>query len=154
MTKFTLNGENVEFKGDDSRRLLWVLRSDFSKTGTKYGCGMAQCGSCTVLVDGEAVLSCITPIKRVAGKTVRTVEGLAQKKLHPLQEAFMKVDALQCGFCTPGMLMKAAALLKQNPDPTRQEIVEGMEGNLCRCGAYGRIIEAIQIAAKKMRGAS
>lgn len=152
MMKFKLNGKETEYRGDTNRRLLWVLRSDFEKTGTKYGCGVAMCGACTVHIDGQAVLSCITPAKRAANKSVRTIEGLGDEKLHPLQKAFMEQDALQCGFCTPGMLMKAAALLKAQPNPTRKDIVEGMEGNLCRCGAYGQIIDAILAAADHMRG--
>ena len=155
--KFTLNGESISVDGDKNRKLLWVLRVDAAQTGTKYGCGQAMCGACTVLVDGEPTLSCITPMRLVEGKSVKTIEGLPTKlskggeKLHPLQEAFIEMDALQCGYCTPGMIMNAASLLDKNPSPTRKEVVTAMEGNICRCGSYGRIVEAIQLAGKNMR---
>jgi len=149
VVRFTLNGKPTELAVDGDRMLLWVLRSDLGVTGTKYGCGAGQCGACTVLLDGVAVRSCVTPVKQVQGKSVMTIEGLAQSgKLHPLQKAFMDNDALQCGFCTPGMILTAYSLLRRNPRPSEVEIREGMEGNLCRCGAHKRIIEAIQSAAK------
>jgi aerobic-type carbon monoxide dehydrogenase small subunit (CoxS/CutS family) len=130
--------------------LLWVLRADLGLTGTKLGCGEGLCGACTVLVDNEPVRSCHLAVKDINGKEVTTIEGLAENgEPHPLQKAFMSHDALQCGFCTPGMIMNAYALLLKNPEPTRQEIIESMDGNLCRCGSYGRIIQAIQTAAQE-----
>jgi aerobic-type carbon monoxide dehydrogenase small subunit (CoxS/CutS family) len=153
VVRFTLNGKPTALEVDGERMLLWVLRSDVGMTGAKYGCGIGQCGACTVLVDGVAVRSCVTPIQQVQGKSVMTIEGLRQNgSLHPLQKAFMENDALQCGFCTPGMILSAYSLLKRNARPTEAEIREGMEGNLCRCGAHKRIIEAIQAAAKAMAG--
>ncbi len=150
---FTLNGKPAELTTDGERMLLWVLRSDLGLTGTKYGCGIGVCGACTVIVDGRAVRSCRVPVKAVAGKKVVTIEGLAEDgRLHPLQEAFAKHDGLQCGFCTPGMIMNAYALLLRNPDPTRAEIIEGMNYNLCRCGAHVRIVDAIEAAAGEMKG--
>jgi aerobic-type carbon monoxide dehydrogenase small subunit (CoxS/CutS family) len=130
-----------------------VLRTDLALTGTKYGCGINQCGSCTVLVNDKAVRSCTIPAKAVAGKDVVTIEGLEKEgKLHPVQEAFMQHDALQCGFCTPGMILTAVALLQANPRPTREQIIHAMEQNLCRCGAHPHIVDAIETAAA-MRGA-
>jgi len=151
VVQFVLNGKPTALAVDGDRMLLWVLRSDLGVTGTKYGCGEGQCGACTVLVDDVAVRSCVTPVKRVQGKSVMTIEGLVQNgNLHPLQKAFMENDALQCGFCTPGMILTAYSLLRRNPRPSEAEIREAMEGNLCRCGAHKRIIEAIQAAAKEM----
>ncbi len=148
---FKLNGKPTRLKIDGERKLLWVLRTDLGFTGTKYGCGVNQCGACTVIVEKEPVRSCQMPVEAVDGKEVITIEGLGGNgKLHPLQEAFMEHDALQCGFCTPGMLMNAYALLLKNRRPTRQEIIESMEDNLCRCGAHTRIIHAIQSATKNM----
>ena len=133
--------------------LLWVLRSDLEHTGTKYSCGEGFCGACTVLVDDEPVLSCQFPLKGVEGKDVLTIEGLEKNgKLHPLQAAFMKHNALQCGYCTPGMILRAYAMLMKNPEPSTKDIVETMEGNLCRCGSYNRIIQAIQTASRDMKG--
>jgi len=150
---FTLNGEPVSLDIDPDRMLLWVLRTDLGLTGTKYGCGEAQCGACTVLVDNRAVRSCVFPVKGVEGKKVVTIEGLSDNgKLHPLQEAFVEHDALQCGFCTPGMILTAYSLLLRNPRPTREEIVRGMDRNLCRCGSHSRIIQAIETAARMMKG--
>ncbi len=150
---FTLNGRSVRFEGDGERTLLWVLRTDFGLTGPKYGCGEGACGACTVLVDGEPLLSCQTTVKAAAGGDIVTIEGLAEDGvLHPLQEAFVETGGLQCGFCTPGMILKAAGLLRANPDPSRQEIIDGLENNLCRCGAHARIVEAVQIAARKGGG--
>jgi aerobic-type carbon monoxide dehydrogenase small subunit (CoxS/CutS family) len=155
VVRFTLNGKATEVTVDSDRMLLWVLRTDLGLTGTKYGCGEGQCGACTVLVNDQAVRSCATPVKLVQGKTVTTIEGLAQNgKLHPLQKAFMAHDALQCGFCTPGMILSAYSLLKRNPRPTEAQIREGLEGNLCRCGAHVRIIEAVKTAAAEMGGGS
>jgi len=151
---FTVNGKPVSLNTDGERMLLWVLRTDLGLTGAKFGCGLGLCGACTVLVDKKAVRSCATPMKTVAGKEVVTIEGLARNgRLHPLQEAFAKHDALQCGFCTPGMIMSAYGLLLDNPQPTREEIVAQVDGNLCRCGAHTRILQAIEEAAKTMKGA-
>jgi aerobic-type carbon monoxide dehydrogenase small subunit (CoxS/CutS family) len=145
---FTLNGKPASVTTDDERMLLWVLRSDLGLTGTKFGCGEALCGACTVVVDQQAVRSCSVPIKDIAGKRVVTIEGLANgDRLHPIQEAFLKHHAFQCGYCTPGMLLNAYALLLKTPKPTRTQILEHMEDNLCRCGAHVRIVEAIEEAA-------
>jgi aerobic-type carbon monoxide dehydrogenase small subunit (CoxS/CutS family) len=150
---FQLNGKKTEAMIDPTQTLLWVLRDHFGLTGTKFGCGTGFCGSCTVLIDNEPVRSCQLSVGDVAGKKVVTIEGLANKdKLHPVQKAFIEHDALQCGFCTPGMIMNATGLLLKNPSPTEQEIKEGMENNLCRCGAHIRIIQAVQTASKEMKG--
>lgn len=150
--KFTLNDRPVSLTVDGDRRLLWVLRTDLGLTGVKYGCGEALCGSCTVLVDNEAVFSCQTSIRSVHGKKITTVEGLAMNgELHPVQRAFIQHDALQCGFCTPGMILKACSFLSTNPKPTREQIIAEMDGNLCRCGAHTRIVQAIQTAAEEMK---
>lgn len=150
---FELNGKPMEVTVDPNHLLLWVLRNELGLTGTKFGCGIGFCGSCTVLLDDEPVRSCTLTISDVADKRVVTIEGLSTNgTLHPLQKAFMDHDALQCGYCTPGMIMNAYGLLKSNPEPSREEIIEGMEDNLCRCGTYGRIIEAIQQAGKEMKG--
>ena len=150
---FTLNGEPVSLNVDGDRMLLWALRTDLGLTGAKYGCGEGLCGACTVLVDNKAVRSCVFPARGVEGKEVVTIEGLAENgDLHPLQEAFMEHDALQCGFCTPGMILNAYSFLLSNPQPTREAIIEGMEYNLCRCGAHIRIIRAIESAAQRMKG--
>lgn len=151
--RFKLNGKPVSLTVDGDRLLLWVLRTDLGLTGTKYGCGESFCGACTVIVNGEAVRSCQTPVKEVRDKEVVTIEGLAAGNgLHPVQKAFMEHDALQCGYCTPGMIMNAYAFLRKNPAPSVAEIVEGMDNDLCRCGAHKRIILAIQEAAKEMHG--
>jgi aerobic-type carbon monoxide dehydrogenase small subunit (CoxS/CutS family) len=133
--------------------LLPVLRYDLGVTGVKFGCGEGLCGACTVIVDKEAVRSCSTPLKNVAGKRVLTIEGLsAGGKLHPVQQAFANHNAFQCGYCTPGMILNAAALLMKTPNPSRDEIIRGMDGNLCRCGAHTRIVAAIEEAAAAMKG--
>ncbi len=151
---FTLNGERRTLDTDEGRRLLWVIRDDLGLTGTKYGCGIAACGSCTVLVDGKAVRSCVTALKAVEGKSVTTIEGLANgDQLQPVQQAFIDHAGFQCGFCTPGMIVGAQALLSANPRPTREQIVRGMEGHLCRCGAHVRIVAAIEQAAAQARTA-
>jgi aerobic-type carbon monoxide dehydrogenase small subunit (CoxS/CutS family) len=151
---FTLNDKAVSLNTDGERPLLWVLRTDLGVTGTKYGCGKGLCGACTVIMEGMALRSCVIPISSVKGKKILTIEGLAKNgKLHPIQEAFAKNDALQCGFCTPGMILNAYSLLLSNPEPSRQEIIDGMEYNLCRCGAHTRIIRAIEEAAQEMKGA-
>ena len=150
---FRLNGKMTEVLIEPDQILLGVLRDHFGLTGTKYGCGIGFCGSCTILVDNEAVRSCNMAISEVAGKKVVTIEGLAvDGKLHPVQQAFVDNDALQCGFCTPGMIMNATGLLLNNPDPTSQQIREGMENNLCRCGAHVRIVDAVHSAAVEMKG--
>jgi aerobic-type carbon monoxide dehydrogenase small subunit (CoxS/CutS family) len=146
---FRLNGKAVRLEVDPSRALLWVLRSDLGLTGAKYGCGEGLCGACTVLVGRQAVRSCTLEMKDVAGKEVTTIEGLEKNgELHPVQKAFVDHDALQCGYCTPGMIMNAYSLLLNHPHPSRREIIEQMDGNLCRCGAHQRIVMAIQAAAK------
>ena len=142
---FRLNGKPTRLEVDGDRTLLWVLRTDLGLTGTKYGCGESLCGACTVVVGKEAIRSCQVPLKAVRGKDVTTIEGLEQNgKLHPLQEAFADSGGLQCGFCTPGMIMNAYALLLKAPKPTRSQIRAGMEDNLCRCAAHHRIAEAIE----------
>ena len=151
--RFKLNGKETELVTDPNQTLLWVMRNQLGLTGTKYGCGIGFCGACTVLIDMEPVRSCMLPVSEVTGKSVVTIEGLAQDgQLHPLQKAFIEHDALQCGYCTPGMIMTATGLLMKNPAPTRQEIVEGLEDNLCRCSAHNRIIDAVETAANEMKG--
>ena len=152
---FTLNDKPVSVSTDGRRPLLWVLRTDLGLTGTKFGCGQAHCGACTVLIDNKAVRSCVYPVRSANGREVRTIEGLSSNgELHPLQKAFVEHDALQCGFCTPGMILTAYSLLRESPQPTREEIIQGMDHNLCRCGAHTRIIDAIQSAARAMWGGS
>jgi len=151
--QFKLNEKPVRLTTDGERMLLWVIRSDLNLTGAKYGCGEGFCGACTVLVNKEAVRSCQFPLKNIKGKEVLTIEGLANNgDLHPLQKAFIKHDALQCGFCTPGMILQAYTLLLKNPRPSRKEIIQSMDENLCRCGSHTRIIQAIQTAAREMKG--
>lgn len=156
MTKaisFTLNGQPVVLETDPRRSLLWVLRTDLGLTGAKLGCGEGLCGACTVLVDGAAVSACQMTVGAVTGKTVTTIEGLARNgTLHPVQQAFVQHEALQCGFCTPGMILKAVGLLNATPQPTRDQIVAAMDDNLCRCGAHGRIVAAIETAAQAAKG--
>jgi aerobic-type carbon monoxide dehydrogenase small subunit (CoxS/CutS family) len=147
-----VNGKDHALDIDPSRCLLDVLRVELGLTGTKYGCGRGECGACAVLVDGEAVRSCILPVSRAHGRTLTTIEGLAKgRRLHPVQKAFLETQAFQCGYCTPGIIMSTVALLSRTPDPTELEIREGLAGHLCRCGAYARIIAAVQLAAKNMR---
>ena len=153
--RFTLNGQEKNLTLDRERMLLWVLRTDYDLTGTKYGCGEGFCGACTVLINNEAVRSCQYAAEDLDGKEVLTIEGLSKNgKLHPLQEAFVKHDALQCGFCTPGMILNAYSLLLKNPNPGTKDIINGMEENLCRCGAHTRIVQAIRTAAKEIKGGS
>ncbi len=150
---FTLNGNSTRLTIDENRMLLWVLRDDLGLTGTKFGCGIAACGACTVLVNNEAVRSCATPMREVDGKRLVTIEGLARDgRLHPVQEAFVTELGFQCGYCTPGMIMAAYALLLKKPAPTRGQIVEEMDDHLCRCGAHPRIARAIETAAAAMKG--
>ena len=150
ITELDVNGSRRRVTADADRTLLSVLRDDLNLTGAKYGCGEGQCAACTVLVDGQATKSCVTKVAAVAGKRIVTIEGLAQNgKLHPMQEAFLEADALQCGYCTPGMILGAVSLLRRTPDPSDAEIVIGMNGHICRCGTYPRIVTAIHAAAKK-----
>jgi len=151
--QFELNGEKVEVAFEENQTLLWALRTHFKLTGTKYGCGLGYCGSCTVLWDGDPVRSCGIFLEDVQDARITTIEGLATNgELHPVQQAFVDNDALQCGYCTPGMVMNAVGLLNQNPEPTREEIIAGMEDNLCRCGAHTRIIDAVASASESMKG--
>ena len=151
VTELRINGTKVGVNADAERPLLSVLRDDLDLTGAKYGCGEGQCGACTVLVDGVPTRSCITSVGAVASKQVMTIEGLEQNgKLHPLQEAFLEAGAMQCGYCTSGMILSGVALLRQKPNPTVNEIIRFMEGNICRCGSYPRIIAALSKAAKAM----
>jgi aerobic-type carbon monoxide dehydrogenase small subunit (CoxS/CutS family) len=145
-----VNGKKLAVNVESGASLLGVLRNELNLTGTKYGCGEAQCGACTVLIDGQPTRSCITQVGKVAGKQILTIEGLENNgQLHPLQEAFLTADAMQCGYCTSGMIMSGVSLLNKNAQPTREEIVRHMDGNICRCGTYQRIIKAIELASKK-----
>jgi len=147
--RFKLNGKPATLQVEGERKLLWVLRTDLGLTGTKYGCGENHCGACTVVINREAVRSCQLPVRDISGKEVVTIEGLEKNgKLHPLQEAFIEQGALQCGFCTPGMIMNAYALLLKRPKPARGEIIAAMDDNLCRCGAHKRILRAIESVSK------
>jgi aerobic-type carbon monoxide dehydrogenase small subunit (CoxS/CutS family) len=153
LISFQLNGKPVRLNVTGDRLLLWVLRTDLGLTGAKFGCGEGHCGCCTVLVDKRAARSCLLKVRDVANKEVVTIEGLAQDgKLHPVQKAFMERDALQCGFCTPGMILTAVSLLTQTPQPSREQIIRGMDENLCRCGSHTRILQAIEDAARTMKG--
>jgi aerobic-type carbon monoxide dehydrogenase small subunit (CoxS/CutS family) len=150
VTELNVNGAARRVNASSQRSLLSVLRDDLDLTGAKYGCGEGQCGACTVLLDGEAVRSCITPVSRAAGKRITTIEGLENDgRLHPLQEAFLETGAMQCGYCTPGMIMSGVSLLAKSTHPSEAEIVHGMQGNICRCGTYPRIVAAVRIAAKR-----
>lgn len=149
-TVLKVNGIERRVQSDPKTSLLQVLRDELDLTGCKYGCGEGQCGACTVMIDGKATRSCITPAGSVAGKQIVTIEGLAKNgSLHPLQQAFIEADAMQCGYCVPGMIMSAAALLQKTPNPTAAEIRQGMQGNICRCCTYPRIVIAIRIAARQ-----
>jgi len=151
---FTLNGKPTRVTVDETRMLLWVLRDDLGLTGTKFGCGQALCGACTVVVNNDAVRSCALPVGEVEGKQVLTIEGLASgDRLHPLQEAFLKHLGFQCGYCTPGMILGAYALLRKTPKPTRAQIIAHMDDHLCRCGAHNRIVQAVETAAAAKGGA-
>lgn len=151
LIRFTLNGHEVSAEVESHRMLLEVLRNTFHLTGTKEGCGQGECGACTVLVDGLSVDSCLYPAFEVEGKSVTTIEGLVKEgsRLHPIQEAFVEHGGIQCGFCTPGMIMSTKALLDENPHPTDDEIKRGISGNLCRCTGYVQIVESIRKAAEK-----
>lgn len=148
MIELSINGQKHRLEVSPTKPLLYVLRDDLDLTGSKYGCGEGQCGACTVLVDGVPKRSCITPASAVAGKQVTTIEGIEQDgRLHPVQQAFLDADAMQCGYCTPGMILTAVALLRTQPNPAEAEIVRFMNGNICRCGTYQRIVTAIRKAA-------
>ena len=147
MIKLTINKKKYDLDVDPQMPLLWVLRDVVGLTGTNYGCGMAQCGACPVHLNGEAIRACVMPVRAVVGKEVVTIEGLAEKNDHPLQQAWQDVDVPQCGYCQSGQIMTAAALLRKNPNPSEQEIINAMQGNLCRCGTYLRIQKAIKKAA-------
>jgi isoquinoline 1-oxidoreductase alpha subunit len=149
MVRFTLNGKPVSAQSEDSTPLLWVIRDELKLTGTKYGCGVAQCGACTVHVNGKAVRSCVTTVGSVKGAQVKTIEGLSPDSSHPLQKAWIAEQVPQCGYCQSGQIMKAAELLAAKPKPSRSDIVSHMDGNICRCGTYHRIIAAIQRASKE-----
>jgi aerobic-type carbon monoxide dehydrogenase small subunit (CoxS/CutS family) len=151
--QFKLNGKPVRLEVDGERMLLWVLRTELGLTGAKYGCGEGFCGACTVLVDGEPVRSCQAPVKTVRGKDILTIEGLERDgKLHPIQEAFIEHEAMQCGFCTSGMILTAHAFLAKNPRPTEKDVRDGLEDNLCRCGTHTRVIRAVLAAASAKGG--
>jgi isoquinoline 1-oxidoreductase alpha subunit len=144
-----VNGKTAVVDVDPATPLLWVIREHLQLTGTKFGCGIAQCGACTVHVDGEAVRSCVTPVAAVAGKKITTIEGLSPEGTHPLQKAWVAEQVPQCGYCQSGQIMQAATLLAQNKAPSREQIVRHMDGNICRCGTYQRIVKAIERAAKE-----
>jgi len=151
--EFKLNQKPTRLRVDGERKLLWVLRTDLGLTGAKYGCGEGICGACTVVLNNKAVRSCQIPVKEIKGKALLTIEGLAREgNLHPVQKAFIQHGAFQCGFCTSGMILNAYGLLIEKPQPTEGEIIQGMNDNLCRCGAHNRIVRAIQSAAKEMKG--
>ena len=152
ITELRINGARRKIQADSERTLLSVLRDDLDLTGSKYGCGEGQCGACTVLLDGAAARSCVTPLRAAAGREITTIEGLENNgRLHPLQQAFLEVGSMQCGYCTPGMIVSGAALLRSNTKPTRPEIAKAMQGNICRCGTYPRILLAVEMAAKNLR---
>jgi len=149
---FILNGKSTSLEVELEKPLLWVLREDLGLTGTKYGCGIAICGCCTVHLDGDAVRSCVTPVSRVEGRRVTTIEGLSHDLSHPVQRAWMEIQVPQCGYCQPGQMMSAACLLAQKANPTDTDIADAMSGNLCRCGTYQRIRQAIHRAAEIASG--
>lgn len=145
-----INGKAVSITADEDTPLLWVLRDELNLVGTKFGCGIAQCGACTVHMDGTAVRSCSIPIASLEGANITTIEGLSDKKLHPVQEAWKELDVPQCGYCQAGQIMTATSFLEQNPNPNNDQIRTAMNGNLCRCASYNRIEKAVALAAKKM----
>lgn len=150
--RFKLNGKEVAVEASPERMLLWVLRTDLAHTGAKYGCGEGFCGFCTVLVDNKPALACQFPLAKAEGRSVVTIEGLAKGgRLHPLQQAFIDHGAMQCGYCTPGMVLRAYALLLQDPDPAEEDIADALEGNLCRCNNYRRIIAAVRAASQTLK---
>jgi nicotinate dehydrogenase subunit A len=147
-----VNGVRARVETDPERPLLWVLRNELDLTGAKYGCGEGQCGACTVLVDGAARRSCVTPVGTVVGKEITTIEGLSDgEKLHPVQQAFIDCDAMQCGYCTPGMIVQSVALLRRDPAPSEAEIKQQLEGNICRCGTYNKIVAAVTRASQTIK---
>lgn len=151
LIRFTLNGKKTQVDCASDRRVVDILREDFGLTGTKEGCGSGECGACTILVDDENRLSCLMLAAQLEGRTITTIEGLAgESRPHPIQEAFAKHGAVQCGYCTPGMVLAASALLRRNPDPTREQIREALSGNLCRCTGYQKIVDAVESAARVM----
>lgn len=151
--RFTLNGEEKEIEAAPDRRVVDLLREDLSLTGTKEGCGMGECGACTILVDGTTRLSCLMLAAQVEGRTITTIEGLGSKEnLHPVQEAFVEKGAVQCGFCTPGMVLASVDFLREHPSPSREEIRKGLSGNLCRCTGYQKIVDAVEAAAPFLEG--
>jgi len=148
-----LNGKSIRIDAPPGRRVVDLLREDLNLTGTKEGCGEGECGACTILVDGESRLSCLMLAPQLEGRKVTTIEGVTTEgRLHPIQEAFVELGAVQCGFCSPGMVLRAVDLLRRNPNPTRTEIREGISGNLCRCTGYQKIVDAVEAAAKKVKG--
>jgi isoquinoline 1-oxidoreductase alpha subunit len=151
---FTINGKSIDAADDPSTPLLWVIRDTLGLTGTKFGCGIAQCGACTVVLGDNAVRSCVTPVARMAGRTITTIEGLSKDNSHPVQSAWMHEQVAQCGYCQSGQMMSAAALLAANNNPTDDDIDRAMSGNICRCGTYARIRKAIHRAAVEIRGAA
>ena len=150
MLSLNINGINRKFDGDPDMPILWFVRDELGLTGTKFGCGKALCGACTVHLDGQAVRACVTPVSAAAGKSVTTIEGLHPEGNHPLQIAWRQVNVPQCGYCQSGQIMQAASLLTANPNPSDEDIVRGMDGNICRCGTYQRIHSAIKIAAREL----
>ena len=151
LIRFTLNGKKTQVDCAPDRRVVDILREDFGLTGTKEGCGSGECGACTILVDDQNRLSCLMLAAQLEGRTITTIEGLAgESRPHPIQEAFAKHGAVQCGYCTPGMVLAASALLRRNPDPTREQIREALSGNLCRCTGYQKIVDAVESAARAM----
>lgn len=157
MVSFVLNGKTIEIDSPPDRRVVDLLREDLGLTGTKEGCGAGECGACTVLVDGVSRLSCLMLAAQLEGRSITTIEGVgpeAESGLHPLQEAFVESGAVQCGFCSPGMVLAAVHLLQKSPDPTRLEIREGLSGNLCRCTGYVKIVDAVEAAARKMKSSA
>jgi isoquinoline 1-oxidoreductase alpha subunit len=150
MAQYTLkvNGKSVTVNTDADTPLLWVLRDELNMVGTKFGCGIAQCGACTVHIGDDAIRSCSFPISRASGESITTIEGLSEDGTHPVQEAWKEIDVPQCGYCQAGQIMTASAFLKQNPNPTKEEIREAMHGNICRCASYNRIEKAVEVAAK------
>ena len=154
MIAFTLNGQAVNSQADDDTPLLWVIRDEFGLKGTKFGCGIAQCGACTVHVDGAPLRSCSAPVANIAGRSITTIEGLHPEGKHPVQLAWVELQVPQCGYCQSGQIMQAAELLHRNPDPSDEQIVQHMNGNLCRCMSYTRIREAVRLAADTLNGKS
>jgi isoquinoline 1-oxidoreductase alpha subunit len=150
MISLTVNGKNLEVEADGATPILWVLREHLKLTGTKFGCGMGQCGACTIHIDGIPSYGCLTPLSSVVGKSITTIEGLSEYSNHPLQKAWVDLEVAQCGYCQSGQIMRAAGLLARNKKPSHEEIVAGMSPNLCRCGTYPMIVEAIQQAAEEM----